>query len=174
VLREARLLMHDIRPGIAVLPTAARRVHHALRVGIPVLRRASALSERLRAALHEVYVLSTDPLTRSTLRRLRPALDSLLPTLRYVAPLQTVCNYIGTYLGNVASTNSEGDAAGNWLRTVVIFNAGQMQYRSSPAPDLHATPYPYTGQNGICETGNERYKPGTRVIGHAPSVGPAP
>jgi len=172
VLREARLLVHDLRPGIGVLPTAAGRLHAALRTGIPVLRRASRLSDRLRTALREVYRLSSDPLTRSTLRRLRRALDSLLPTLRFVAPVQTRCNYIGVYLRNIASTVSEGDAAGNWLRTLVVANTGQSQYRSSPSPDLHANPYPYTaapGQHGICEAGNEPYRSG-RVIGHAPGT----
>jgi virulence factor Mce-like protein len=169
VLREARLLVHDIRPGIEVLPSAAARLHSALRTGIPVLRRASKLSDRLRVALREVYLLASDPLTRSTLRRLRVAIDSLLPTLRYVAPLQVRCNYIGVYLRNIASTVSEGDSAGNWLRTLVVVNQGQMKYRPDPAPDLHANPYPYTGQNGICETGNEPYTQG-QVIGHAPGA----
>jgi virulence factor Mce-like protein len=173
VLREARLLVHDVRPGIEVLPTAAGRLHAALRTGIPVLRRASALSDRLRAALVEVEKLSSDPLTRSTLRRLRIALVSLLPTLRFVAPVQTQCNYLGVYFRNIASTVSEGDAAGNWLRTLAVVNPGQMQYRPSPAPDLHANPYPYTaapGQKGLCEAGNEPYKPGAQVIGHAPGT----
>ena len=157
-------------PGVVVLPEAAERLHAALQTGIPVLRRASALSDRLRDALQEVYLLSSDPLARSTLSRLRVALTSLLPVLRYVAPLQTTCNYLAVYLRNIASTVSEGDAAGNWLRTLTIANPGQEQYRSSAAPDLHANPYPYTGQNGICETGNEPYKPGTKVIGHAPGA----
>jgi virulence factor Mce-like protein len=172
VLREARLLVHDIRPGIVVLPTAAARLHAALQTGIPVLRRASALSDRLRSALREVEKLSSDPLTRSTLRRLRIALDALLPTLRFVAPLQTQCNYLGVYFRNIASTVSEGDTAGNWLRTLVIANPDENQYRPSPAPKLHANPYPYTaapGQRGLCEAGNEPYKPG-QVIGHAPGT----
>jgi hypothetical protein len=134
-----------------------------------VLRRASRLSDRLRKALNEVYLLSSDPLARSTLRRLRVALDSLLPTLRYVAPLQTRCNYLGVYFRNIWSTVSEGDAAGNWLRTAPISSTTQVRYRPDPAPDLHANPYPHTGQNGICEAGNEPYKPG-QVIGHAPGT----
>ena len=173
VLREARLLVHDVRPGVVVLPTAAARLHAALQTGIPVLRRASALSDRLRATLEEVGRLSSDPRARSTLRRLRVALDSLLPVLRFVAPIQTTCNYIAVYLRNIASTVSEGDAAGNWLRTLTVANPGQQQYRSGPAPDLHANPYPYTaapGQHGLCEAGNEPYKAGTRVIGHAPGT----
>jgi len=173
VLREARLLVHDVRPGIGVLPTAAARLHAALQTGIPVLRRATALADRLRVALREVERLSSDPLVRSTLRRLRIALVSLLPTLRFVAPLQVDCNYLGVYFRNIASTVSEGDAAGNWLRTLVVVNPDQFRYRPSASPDLHANPYPYTaapGQGGLCEAGNEPYKPGTQVIGHAPGT----
>ena len=173
VLREARFLVQDLRPGVVVLPDAAARLHAALQTGIPVLRRASGLSDRLRAALQEVYLLSSDPLARSTLRRLRVALTSLVPVLHFVAPIQTSCNYLAVYLRNIASTVSEGDAAGNWLRTLTIANPGQEQYRSSAAPDLHANPYPYTaapGQHRLCEAGNEPYKPGTRVIGHAPGT----
>lgn len=172
VLRDARGLVHDVKPGIGALPSAAGRLHAALRTGIPVLRRASALSERLRTALHEVYLLASDKLTRSTLARLRTALDSLIPTLRFVAPVQTKCNYIAVYLRNIASTLSEGDASGNWLRTLVIANPDQVRSQPKPAADLHSNPYPYTaapGQKGLCEAGNEPYTAGQR-IGHVPGV----
>ncbi|HEX8074618.1 MAG TPA: MlaD family protein [Thermoleophilaceae bacterium] len=172
LLRDARGLVHDLRPGIGALPSAAGRLHAALRTGIPVLRRAGALSDRLRTALREVYLLSSDPLARSALRQLRGALDSAIPILRFVAPVQTKCNYIGVYLRNIASTVSEGDAAGNWLRTLVIVNPDQMQSQPEPTDDLHANPYPYTaapGQNGLCEAGNEPYAPGQR-FGHVPGV----
>ena len=137
-----------------------------------MLRRASALSERLRAALHEVYLLASDKLTRSTLARLRTALDSLIPVLRFVAPVQTKCNYISVYLRNIASTVSEGDASGNWLRTLVIANTDQARSQPKPTADLHSNPYPYTaapGQKGLCEAGNEPYAGGQR-IGHVPGV----
>ena len=172
LLRDARGLVHDVKPGIGVLPLAAGRLHAALRTGIPVLRRASALSQRLRTALHEVYVLASDPLTRGTLARLRTALDSLIPTLRFVAPVQTNCNYISVYLRNIASTVSEGDASGNWLRTLVVANTDQFRSQPKPTADLHANPYPYTaapGQHGLCEAGNEPFVPGQR-IGHAPGT----
>jgi virulence factor Mce-like protein len=172
LLRDARGLVHDLRPGIGFLPSAAGRLHAALRTGIPVLRRASALSERLRTALHEVYLLASDPLARSALARLRTALDSAIPTLRFVAPAQTQCNYIGVYLRNIGSTVSEGDASGNWLRTLVLAIPDEERSQPKPSPNLHANPYPYTaapGQHGLCEAGNEPYTPGQH-IGHAPGT----
>jgi virulence factor Mce-like protein len=172
LLRDARGLMHDLRPGIGELPRAARRLHSALQVGIPVLRRASALSDRLNDSLEEVYRLAVHPSAQDVLRRLRRTLDSAIPTLRFVAPVQVQCNYIGVYLRNITSTISEGDAAGTWLRTLVIANPDQATSQSEPAPDLHVNPYPYTaapGQQGLCEAGNEPYAPGQR-FGHAPGV----
>ena len=172
VLRDTRLLLQDIKPGIAVLPLAAGRLHSALLLGIPVLRRAGALSDRLRTALRAVERLASDPLARSALARLRRALDSLIPTLRFVAPAQTKCNYLGVYLRNLASSVSEGDSAGTWFRTLVIAQTNQFMPRATPSPDLHANPYPFTaapGQHGLCEAGNEPYKPG-QVFGHPAGV----
>ena len=172
LLRDARGLVHDLRPGIGELPRAAGRLHSALRVGTPVLRRASGLSDRLNDALVEVYKLAVHPSAQDTLRRLRRTLDSGIPTLRFVAPVQVQCNYIGVYLRNITSTISEGDAAGTWLRTLVIANPDQATSQPEPAPDLHVNPYPYTaapGQQGLCEAGNEPYAPGRR-FGHAPGV----
>ena len=70
VLRDARVLVHDIQPGTRELPAAAARLHAALQVGIPVLRRASALSDRLRGTLTAVDQLAADPLTVGSLQRL--------------------------------------------------------------------------------------------------------
>src|SRR3712207_8027033 len=53
--------------------------------------------------------LASDPLTREALERLRTALDTGLPTLRYTVPMQSVCNYLGLWLRNAGSTVSEGD-----------------------------------------------------------------
>ena len=35
---------------------------------------------------------------------------------------------------------------------------------------LHFNPYPRTGQDGVCEAGNERYVGGQTAIGHAPEL----
>src|SRR5207249_2713368 len=108
----------------------------------PVLGHAGPLYDRVRSALDAVTKLAADPMVRSAVRRLNVALDSALPLLRFVAPAQTKCNYLGVYLRNVASTLSEGDDAGTWLRTLVIEQTNQFRARSSPSPDLHTNPYP--------------------------------
>lgn len=170
VLRDAAALARDVRPGTRALPATAARIHSALETGTPVLRRATALAGRLGATLRAVEQLAGDPRTRRTLERLLAALASGEPSLRELAPLQTVCNYLGLWTRNVTSTISEGDAAGTWFRTLSMSVPDEAQARAEPAPNLHVNPYPNTaapGQDGECEAGNEPYLPGQR-IGNVP------
>jgi ABC-type transporter Mla subunit MlaD len=170
VLADARALVHDIRPGTRVLASAATDLHEAIQVGIPVVRRALGLSERLRNALEAVRVLASDPQTRGALDRLLVTLQAALPTVRYIVPSQTVCNYLGLWTRNVPSTISEGDDSGTWFRTLVVANTDEFRARANPSPNLHVNPYGYAaapGQPHECEPGNEPYLPGQR-IGHTP------
>ena len=172
VLADARLLIRELRPGIAALPEASRRLDSALDRGTPVLRRAGDLADRLEDALEAVDDLASDPLTREALERLRTALDSGLPTLRHVVPMQTVCNYLGLWLRNASSVLSEGDIGGTWVRTLVLLEPTEMLASDKPAPNLHVNPYPNAaapGTGGECEAGNEPFEPGQR-IGNLPGV----
>ncbi|MEA2410510.1 MAG: phospholipid/cholesterol/gamma-HCH transport system substrate-binding protein [Thermoleophilaceae bacterium] len=170
VLADARALVHDIRPGTRVLASAATDLHGAIRVGIPVVRRALGLSERLRTTLQAVDTLASDPRTSGTLDRLQLTLESALPTLRFISPAQTICNYFGLWTRNVPSTISEGDDSGTWFRTLVVANTDEARANAAPSPNLHVNQYGNTaapGQVHECEAGNEPYLPGQR-IGHVP------
>jgi virulence factor Mce-like protein len=170
VISDARALVHDIRPGTRVLAGAATDLHEAVRVGIPVVRRALGLSERLRTTLEAVYQLASDPRTSGALDRLLLTLKSALPTLRFILPSQTICNYFGLWTRNVPSTISEGDDAGTWFRTLVVANTDEAKANAKPSPNLHVNPYGNTaapGQTHECEAGNEPFLQGQR-IGHVP------
>lgn len=170
VLTDARGLVHDIAPGASVLPRTAAELHSAVTTGIPVVRRAVALSDRLRASLAALDELASDPFTRGALDRLLPATNTLLPLLRFITPLQTVCNYLGLWTRNVTSSISEGDSSGTWFRTLVIAGVDESKANGQPSPNLHHDPYGNTaapGQEHECEPGKEPYLPGQR-LGHAP------
>ncbi len=170
VLRDARALVHDLRPGTRVLAPAARQLHSAIQTGIPVVRRAVALSDRLGESLAALDTLARDPATRGAVQRLLRTLRVALPYSRHVAPMQTVCNYLGLWTRNVPSTISEGDSSGTWFRTLVIAAADEAQARAEPSPNLHANPYGNAaapGQERECEVGNEPYREG-RQIGNVP------
>src|SRR4051794_2017303 len=101
VLAGARGLVHDISPGTRVLPHTAAELHAAVTTGIPVVRRAVALSDRLRGTLAALDQLAADPFTRGALDRLLPTANTALPILRFIVPAQTVCNGLGLWVRNV-------------------------------------------------------------------------
>lgn len=168
LLTDAAALARDIRPGVRLLPRAAKELDRALDEGTPVLRRAVALAARLEDTLAAVAELAEDPATSSTLERLLAVLVSAKPTLEFLAPAQTRCNYVGLWTRNTSSSISEGDGSGTWFRTLVVSDKLDEALSSAePAPDLHANVYPHTGENGECEAGNEPWLPGRR-IGNVP------
>ena len=172
LLRDARLLVGELRPGVQLLSPAATRVHSALDRGIPVLRRASDLADRLEEALGAVEDLASDPRTVDSLKRLNSTVESLDPTLRYVVPAQAVCNYIGLWLRNASSVTSEGDIGGTWVRTLVVLRPEEMLATDKPAPKMNHNPYPNAagpGTGGECEAGNEPFNPNGN-FGNVPGI----
>ena len=166
LLADATLLMRDARPGTRLLPTATLTLDRAIDTGLPVLRRALTLADDLKDTLGAVETLSRDPATTTTLQKLDATLAVATPLLSFITPMQTRCNYLGLWTRNANSSISEGDANGNWFRTLVIANTAEFTSAAEPAPELHANPYPNTaapGQDGECEAGNEGYEPGRRI-----------
>lgn len=163
LLADATLLLRDARPGTRLLPSAALRLDRAIDTGLPVLRRTLTLADDLKATLNAVEDLSLQRSTTTTLEKLDATLTVARPLVDWIVPMQTRCNYLGLWTRNVNSSISEGDANGNWFRTVVIGNTEEFRSSSRPAPNLHVNPYPHTGQNGECEAGNEGYAPGRRI-----------
>ena len=177
LLAEARLLVRELEPGLRALPEASRRLDSALDRGTPVLRRAAGLADDLEDALAAVEDLAADPLTRDALTRLRTALDTGLPTLRYLVPAQSVCNYLGLWLRNAGSTVSEGDIGGTWVRTLVLTQQDEMVASDHPAPNLHHNAYPNAagpGTGGECEAGNEPVVPGATPLMPGQQIGNPP
>ena len=176
-------LFRELRPGVRALRTAAPDLSAALRVGTPTLRRSVALNRRLIPVFRALRAFATDPLVPRGVRRLRDGLASLAPTLRYVAPTQTKCNYVYLWFRNVASLLSEGDQNGTWQRfNIVALPQGPNSEggpSSGPANGpteenhLHTNYYPNTrapGQPDECEAGNEPYLSGQTVIGNVPGT----
>jgi hypothetical protein len=135
-----------------------------------VLRRATRLGPDLEDLLRAVGALAKDPATSGAVMRHTALVASLGPTLRFTNPFQTQCNNLGLWTRNAASTISEGDENGTWFRFIPILQTDEILQRSTPAPQLHATPYG-NATTAECETGNEPYVPGQR-IGHPAGLQP--
>jgi virulence factor Mce-like protein len=178
-LRNSELLFRELRPGAAALRRYAATIADAEAEGAKVLPRTPPLNRRLASLLKELQRFAEDPMVPRGLRATTTALNTLQPTLAYLTPAQTRCNYITLFFRNVASHLSEGDRNGTWQRFIIVptpqgpNNEGSPSSAPANGPDqanhLHANPYPNTaspGQPRECEAGNEPYAIGKTVIGN--------
>jgi virulence factor Mce-like protein len=185
-IRNNTAFFRELRPGVAVLPHAAPILADAFQAGTEVLPRTIPMNEDLADVFEALADFSDDPMVREGVHQLTRLSSSLRPTLRYLTPTQTTCNYASVFLRNAASLLSEGDANGNYQRFLVIsaptdpltFELGpdnEAGPAAAPANGpgrhnhLHVNPYPNAaapGQTQECEAGNERYTIGQTVIGN--------
>jgi phospholipid/cholesterol/gamma-HCH transport system substrate-binding protein len=173
--------MHELRPGVAVLPSTAPVLADALTAGRKALPETPAMNKQLEDVFRHLQQFSTDPLVPKGVNRLTHTFTSLKPTLKFLTPVQTQCNYVSLFLRNVASLLSVGDQNGTWQRFIQVVTPTGPNSETGPssAPangptlenHLHSNPYPNTaspGQEKECEAGNEVYTPGKTVIGNVP------
>jgi virulence factor Mce-like protein len=181
-LENTAAFARELQPGVAVLPDTVPALADALHFGIPNLKRAPAFNKRLEGVFRAVERFSLDPNVTRGLTRLDNTVTSLDPTLRFVLPTQTTCNYATLFFRNIASLLSEGDKNGTWQRFIIIPTPqgpnSESGMSSAPADDpnpannsnhLHANTYPNTaapGQTHECESANEDYLVGKTIVGN--------
>jgi ABC-type transporter Mla subunit MlaD len=177
----------ELQPGTRALRASHKDLADAFVTGVTATKRSLVLNSKLTSFLHALERFSADPVVPIGLRDLVGTVDALDPTLAYVTPAQTVCNYVGLFMRNAAFLAAEGDANGTWWRFIPIItpqgpnnetgpsaapaNGGGPDLISSTRNYLHANPYPNTaapGQTRECEAGNENYLAGRQVIGNLP------
>jgi phospholipid/cholesterol/gamma-HCH transport system substrate-binding protein len=169
-----------LRPGTKALAETSPTIAAALRAGIPVLNASPVFNEQLVPTADALLAFQSSPGVFNGLDLLIDFNETLEPGIKFIAPAQTTCNYLTLAFKNVANATSEGNGTGNWLNFISLVPPTGANNEGSPAsapangPErgnhLHYNPYPYTaspGQPKICEAGNERYVPGTTVIGNA-------
>jgi virulence factor Mce-like protein len=185
-LRNQTALFRELRPGVATLPRSAPILADAFLAGADVLPRTKRMNEDLADVFEALAEFSDDPMARQGIDLLTRLSSSLRPTLRFLTPAQTVCNYGTLWFRNAASLLSDGDPNGTWQRFMVVAaptlrssnvygpnNEGlpSSGVANGPTPEnhLHLNPYPNTaapGQERECQAGNERYARGQTVIGN--------
>jgi virulence factor Mce-like protein len=94
-------------------------VNRALAAGTPVLRRTPQFTEDLEGTLRALRSLAQSPTTDITLAGLTDTMRTLNPTLRYVGPHVTVCNYLTYFWTFFADHISDEDATGTVQRVQV-------------------------------------------------------
>jgi virulence factor Mce-like protein len=108
-------LSHRLRPAAEELPRSLPAINRAFKVGTPVLPRTVELNENLEKALNEAKDLFENPSTMLALRDLDTALTVSRPAIEFIAPYQTVCNYLVYFihpLGEAQSVVQSGPTGG--------------------------------------------------------------
>jgi virulence factor Mce-like protein len=186
-LRNSELLFKRLRPGFAAFGQAAPDLAGTVTAGTPALQRSVALDRRLSGALTSLQEFSQDPEVPLGIHQLTTAATLLRPTVAFVKPAQTVCNYLALFFRNGSAVLSEGDNIGTWQRFIIVAPPQLANSEAGPASApangpqtsqpltsnsfLHSNPYPNTaapGQPHECEAGNEKYIPNRTVIGNLP------
>ncbi len=101
------------------LRTSAPVVSRALAVGTDVLPETTRLSDDLRGSLRALGDLGRSPLANLTLRGLLTTTGTANPTLQYLGPHVTVCNYWNLYWTLIADHLSERVPSGTLQRIQV-------------------------------------------------------
>jgi ABC-type transporter Mla subunit MlaD len=177
----------ELQPGTRALRASHKELADAFVTGVSATRRSVALNRRLTSFLDALQRFALDPVVPIGVRDLIDTVKALDPTLAYLTPAQTVCNYIGLFMRNASFLAAEGDSNGTWWRFIPIITPQGPNNETGPSsapsngggPDqvnssrnfVHANMYPNTagpGQTRECEAANEKFAPGRQAIGNLP------
>jgi virulence factor Mce-like protein len=181
-LHSSEQFFAALEPGTKALAEKSPVIAEALHAGVPALNASPVLNNQLPPTAQALVDFQESTGVFNGLDLLIDTNRLLKPSLRFIAPAQTTCNYVSLAFKNLANANSQGNQYGNWLN-VLSFEPpegpnSEAGPSSAPAsgggPDrknyLHFNPFPNTaapGQPDVCEAGNEKYEPGRTVIGPA-------
>jgi virulence factor Mce-like protein len=183
-LHDSARFFTALKPGARALRETSPVIAESLHAGVPVLNASPVLNNQLQPTAEALVDFQKAPGVFNGLDLLTDTNELLEPSLRFIAPAQTTCNYITLAFKNLANSNSEGNGQGNWLNFITFEPPEGANSESGPAsapangPEranhLHFNPYPNTGAPGQpngCEAGNEEYIPGKTVIGNTSVFG---
>lgn len=191
-------LFHRFRPAFVYLGQASAQLAPAESAGIAALPRAPQLNDRLNTTFQAIERFAFDARTLPGLVLLAKTAQLIEPTVAYIEPAQTRCNYLALFFRNFESALSESDSVGTELDVEPLSlpqlpnsEAGPASAPANGPPAsqipglspsqqtlvddsfLHSDPYPYTsaaGQPNGCQAGNESYVAGRQAIGSAPVI----
>jgi virulence factor Mce-like protein len=183
-LRNSELFFKELRPGVRALRSAAPNLADAFEIGAKSLARTPPVNKQLESTFGALQRFAEDPMVSLGVKDLTNTAVLLNPTVAFLTPAQTICNYASLWFRNVASLLSEGDKYGTGQRFIAVAAPQGPNNEGGPssapanggvpgAQDnyLHTDPYPNTaapGQPKECEAANENYLVGKPVIGSVP------
>ncbi|MGI8438804.1 MAG: MlaD family protein [Thermoleophilaceae bacterium] len=106
-LREFASLSSRLRPAARELPRSLPDINDALITAQPVLPRTVALNNRTADLFKSIDELAENPNTLLGIRDLGQTVRVGAPFAEYIAPYQTVCNYVTYSFNNLGENMSE-------------------------------------------------------------------
>ncbi len=183
-LEDSARFFTALRPGVKALAETSPVIAASLRAGVPVLNASPVLNNQLQPTAEALVAFQEAPGVFNGLDLLTDTNVLLKPSLSYITPSQTVCNYWSLTFRELSSAATEGNENGHWLQFISYGPPegpnSESTFASAPANSAddaenhaHYNPYPQTaapGQDEVCEAGNEKYVKGETVIGHSPEL----
>jgi virulence factor Mce-like protein len=157
-----------LRPAVRELPRSLPLINRAFAKGTPVLPRTVGLNEKLEGALGEAEDLFDNPNTLLALEDIGTALTVSRPALEFIAPYQTVCNYLVYFmhpLGEVQSVVQQGPTGGGTVlnQNVKLVNTQQQNnygtWEGSRPWDITSDKEPQGARDALGETLARFYAP---------------
>src|SRR3954451_17146726 len=163
-LRDTGRFFTALRPGVSSLAATNPIIAESLHAGIPVLNASPVLNNQLQPTAEALVDFQEAPGVFNGLDLLTDTNDLLRPSLSYLTPSQSVCNYWSLTFKELSSASAEGNENGHWLNFISYGppegTNSESTFASAPANEsgnvknhLHYNPYPQTaapGQNGVC------------------------
>jgi phospholipid/cholesterol/gamma-HCH transport system substrate-binding protein len=100
-------LSRRLQPAAAALRAELPAINGALAAGVPAFRETPELADRVQQLLQALENLSDNPNTLLALEDLRRGVQVSRPAFQYVAPFQTVCNYLVYFFNPLGTHQSE-------------------------------------------------------------------
>ncbi len=172
-------LSDEVQGSARELRRSLPSFNRALAAGTPVLRRTPQFTGRLQGTLRALRDLAESPTTDQSLAGLSSTMKTLNPTLRYIGPHVTVCNYF-TYMWTfLADHLSDEEATGTVERIQTklapLLQANSQGIMGATKPSatheagLHQSDYPRSvNERGEadCEAGQRGYPGGDVFADH--------
>jgi virulence factor Mce-like protein len=116
---------NNLAPATAELRAALPNIDPALQAGIEVLPRTPSLNANLESVLAALKSLALDPGTNLAINGLTSTVTTLNPTVRYLGPFVTVCNYWNSFWVAFADMFSQQTNFGTSQRALAMVGSNQ-------------------------------------------------
>jgi ABC-type transporter Mla subunit MlaD len=162
-LRDTAAFSHNLRRAARELRPTLPVLNSALRVGTQVTQESVNLGlyPKLQDALNSLNDLASTPTTNAALRGLTATVGTLNPTVRFLGPFATVCNYWNTFWSGLAEHLSLATPQGTAQHAAIEGGANQ----NNSFNQMNA-PVPANGEGVVPNSGPPEYFHGD-PYGHA-------